>query len=58
MPLTLEISKMLYGSHIFGAVVFVTAIRYIISAIVSQPVATVNILLSLLSRRHCFRFCP
>lgn len=58
MPFTLEISKMVYGSHIFGAVVLVTEIKYIINPIVSQPAATVIILFNLLSRRRCFLFCP
>lgn len=49
---------MLYGSHIFALVVFVTAIKYIIKAMVSHPIATVAIRFNLLSRLHCFLFCP
>jgi len=56
--LTLETSSISYGSHIFGAVAFVTAIKYSIHAIIKYPTATVIILFNLRSRLHCFRFCP
>ncbi len=54
---TLDKPSISYGSQIFAVVLAVTAMRYTIQAISSQPAAAVIILFSLRCLRFCFHLC-